>query len=164
LPLLNFLFSWRRPRDSFSPFGIKFSHQFTEVKSPNCGKECIDFLFISTTQKNGPSIHNDILNTQFTDFRIFCKNFNWVPFLIAIVHVVMNGVCYKFAKAACKVIGQRLAFGLPLVLTTNFLFSWRRPRDSFSPFGIKFSHQFTEVKIADNGIRATSVLFDGSTL
>jgi hypothetical protein len=33
--------------------------------SPNCGKECIDFLFISTTQKNGPSIHNDILNTQF---------------------------------------------------------------------------------------------------
>ena len=91
--------------------------------SPNCGKECIDFLFISTTHKNGPSIHNDILNTRFTDFRIFCKNFNWVPFLIAIVHVVMNGVCYKFAKAACKVIGQRLAFGLPLVLTTPIALS-----------------------------------------
>ncbi|VDI58932.1 chitin synthase [Mytilus galloprovincialis] len=92
--------------------------------SPSCGENCTDFIFIRTTNKQGPEIHNDILNTELTDFRNFCINFNWVPFLIAIVHVVMNGLCYKFAKAACKIIGQRLAFGLPLVLTPPIALSF----------------------------------------
>lgn len=92
--------------------------------SPSCGENCTDFIFIRTASKQGPEIHNDILNTELTDFRNFCINFNWVPFLIAIVHVVMNGLCYKFAKAACKIIGQRLAFGLPLVLTPPIALSF----------------------------------------
>lgn len=91
---------------------------------PSCGQSCIDFLFIRTSTTDGPEIHNDILNTKLTDIRDFCENFNWVPFMIAIVHVLMNGVCYKFSKAACKVIGQRLAFGLPLVLTPPIALSF----------------------------------------
>lgn len=90
---------------------------------PSCGRSCINFLFIRTTSKDGPEIHNDILNTKLTDFRDFCTDLDWLPFLIAIVHVFMNGICYKFCKAACKVIGQRLAFGLPLLLVTPITLS-----------------------------------------
>jgi hypothetical protein len=36
--------------------------------------------------------------------------------------IEIHSVCYKFAKAACKVIGQRLAFGLPLGNGTQLKF------------------------------------------
>ena len=40
------------------------------------------------------------------------------PFIPFIVHFVTTGLCYYFAKSACKMCMQRMSFALPLTLAT----------------------------------------------
>ncbi|XP_076087751.1 chitin synthase chs-2-like [Mytilus galloprovincialis] len=87
-----------------------------------CGKDCIDMLYFKYSEDDlRADSHKSIMNTILTDGTILneCPTFKKLfPFMIALVYIIMNGVCYKIAKAACKVVAQRMAFGLPLAMAT----------------------------------------------
>lgn len=86
-----------------------------------CGTECIDFIYFKHSGDLNVTKHPSIMNTILTDGSILdsCPTFHkWFPFMIALVYIFMNGVSYKIGKAACKIVAQQLAFGLPVAIAT----------------------------------------------
>ncbi|CAC5365574.1 CHS1 [Mytilus coruscus] len=87
-----------------------------------CGQDCIDMLYFKYPKDDLEATSQpSIMNTILTDGTILneCPTFKKLfPFMIALIYIIMNGVCYKIAKAACKVVAQRIAFGLPLTMST----------------------------------------------
>lgn len=86
-----------------------------------CGTECIDFIYFKHSGDLEVSKHPSIMSTILTDGSLLdsCATFHkWFPFMIAFVYIFMNGLCYKIGKAACKIVAQQLAFGLPIAIAT----------------------------------------------
>lgn len=60
-----------------------------------------------------------ISNASMTDNRNFGKDcIAYVPFIVSIVNIFSNLICFKFAKAACKIRAQKFCFALPVLLST----------------------------------------------
>lgn len=86
-----------------------------------CGTECIDFIYFKYSGDLEVTKHPSIMNTILTDGSLLesCATFHkWFPFMIALVYIFINGVCYKIGKAACKIVAQQLAFALPIAIAT----------------------------------------------
>lgn len=76
---------------------------------------CIKVFFFH----HGPAELRYISNASMTDNRNFGKDcISYVPFIVSIVNIFSNLICFKFAKAACKILAQKFCFALPVLLST----------------------------------------------
>lgn len=76
---------------------------------------CIKVFF----SHHGPAELRYISNASMTDNRNFGKDcISYVPFIVSIVNIFSNLICFKFAKAACKILAQKFCFALPVLLST----------------------------------------------
>lgn len=86
-----------------------------------CGKNCVDMIYFKYPKLKLQVInHSSIMNTTLVDGVVLnsCEPLKkWLPYIIALIYIVLNGACFKIGKAACKVVAQRLAFGLPLAIS-----------------------------------------------
>ncbi|XP_061164529.1 chitin synthase chs-2-like [Saccostrea echinata] len=77
---------------------------------------CIDVLFLRTA---GGANLTTIVNATMTDTRSFGEGcISYFPFMISMANVLSNIICFKVAKAASKIVAQKLCFALPVVLST----------------------------------------------
>lgn len=86
-----------------------------------CGSECIDIIYLPKLGDITAVGNQTIMNTLLTDNTVFeqCDTFkNVFPLIVAFAYIIMNGICFKISKASCKILAQKLAFGLPLTLAT----------------------------------------------
>lgn len=86
-----------------------------------CESECSDIIYLSKLGDIKAVLHKTMMNTLLTNNTVFeqCETFsNVFPFIIAFAYILMNGICFKISKAACKILAQQMAFGLPLTLAT----------------------------------------------
>lgn len=76
---------------------------------------CIKVFFF----QHVPAELRYVSNATVTDTRNFGKNcISYLPFIVSIVNILSNLICFKFAKAACKILAQRPCFALPVILST----------------------------------------------
>lgn len=60
-----------------------------------------------------------ITNASLTDNRDFGKDcISYIPFIVSVVNIFSNLMCFIFAKAACKILAQKMCFALPVILST----------------------------------------------
>lgn len=86
------------------------------------GNACIDAFFFQN--KIGQLRY--ISNANMTDTRIFYDLdklgqkgcISYFPFMISMANILSSVICFKLAKAACKILAQKLCFALPVVLST----------------------------------------------
>lgn len=96
------------------------------VFGANCeaGTNCIHMFFLQFEESPDTIKFNTYLypgDAVLSDSRPFNKIVNCIkdlPFIFALVNIASSIVCFKVGKAACKVLAQRAAFSLPLVLST----------------------------------------------
>lgn len=86
-----------------------------------CGKECVDMIYFKHPG-DVYAVNGTIINTIFTDggsgLLTQCDTLKkWLPFIIALIYMFLNGACFKIGKAACKVVAQTIAFALPLAIS-----------------------------------------------
>lgn len=90
-----------------------------------CMDDCLNVLFSKNSGEVNATGNPSIMTTILTHETVFeqCKTFgNLFPFLIALIYIVLNGICFKIGKAACKILAQKLAFGIPLTMATPISF------------------------------------------
>lgn len=76
---------------------------------------CIKVFFF----QHVPAELRYVSNANVTNTRNFGKNcISYLPFIVSIVNILSNLICFKLAKAACKILAQRLCFALPVILST----------------------------------------------
>lgn len=76
---------------------------------------CIKVFFF----QHVPAELRYVSNANVTNTRNFGKNcISYLPFMVSIVNILSNLICFKLAKAACKILAQRLCFVLPVMLST----------------------------------------------
>lgn len=60
-----------------------------------------------------------ISNGSMIDNRHFGEEcISYFPFMISLANILSSIICFKLAKAACKILAQKLCFALPVVLST----------------------------------------------
>lgn len=83
------------------------------------GNACIDAFFF----QNERGQLRYISDANMTDNRNFYELgekgcISYFPFMISMANILSSVICFKFAKAACKILAQKLCFALPVVLST----------------------------------------------
>lgn len=85
-----------------------------------CGRDFIDMIYFKHSGDIPVQSSTIFVDTPLTDGSILsiCEHMKkWLLFILSFTYIFRNGLCFKVGKAACIVVAQRVAFGLPLTLT-----------------------------------------------
>ena len=84
---------------------------------------------------------------------------HYFPYMVSVANILSNIICFKFAKAACKILAQKLCFALPVVLSTPVVIGLILSLYS-QTLGISFGNCFLPMPIWTNQNEDPTILFD----
>ena len=84
---------------------------------------------------------------------------DYFPYMVSVANILSNIICFKFAKAACKILAQKLCFALPVVLSTPVVIGLILSLYS-QTLGISFGKCYLPMPIWKNENEDPTILFD----